>query len=81
MTPSPESRVKALFDALVDRDPRHWESLIAAAIRDAENQVMLRMQASDLSSEELKMADKHCDWLSFKCAFRAVMKSRSNPKD
>jgi len=29
-----------------------------------------------LTSDELKLVDKHCDWPSFKCAFNAVMNSR-----
>jgi hypothetical protein len=29
-----------------------------------------------LSSEELKLVDKNCDWIAFKHAWNAVMKSR-----
>jgi hypothetical protein len=89
---SPEERAKAAVEA-IERDgyrfledlSGHQESTlisyIASAIREEEEQVILRMRAPDLSSDELKMADKHCDWVSFKCAFRAVMKSRSKHKD
>jgi hypothetical protein len=31
----------------------------------------------ELSSDELKLVDKHCDWAAFKCAFNAVMKHRA----
>lgn len=37
-TLSADTKAKALFDALVNRDARHWEPIIAQAIRQACNE-------------------------------------------
>lgn len=37
MTTSAPDRAKELSGALVEKEPRHWESIIAAAITQAEN--------------------------------------------
>lgn len=43
--------------------------------RDLRNSRLMGM-SNILSSAELKLVDKHCEWPAFKCAFDAVMKSR-----
>lgn len=39
-----------------------------------------RIYAPQLSSSELKLIDKHCDWVAFKHAFNCVMKHRLGMK-
>jgi hypothetical protein len=54
----------------------------AIAEKDAE---IARLQAErdglspELTSTELKLIDKHCDWAAFKPAFNAIMKHRARP--
>ena len=42
-------------------------------------QMQARLMTNVLTSAEMKLVDKHCEWPSFKCAFNAVMNSRSIP--
>lgn len=37
---------------------------------------VLNLISNHLTSAELKMVDKHCDWVAFKHAFNCVVKSR-----
>ena len=32
--------------------------------------------SEEISSAEFKIAEKHCDWVSFKCAFNGIMNAR-----
>jgi hypothetical protein len=48
----------------------------AADLLDLLNQFSM-MRHPSLSSEELKLAEKNCNWVAFKHAFNAVMKARA----
>ena len=40
------------------------------------NEQLLRITFLPLTEAEMKMVDKHCDWIRFAHAWNAVMKSR-----
>ena len=52
-----------------------------AALRMSESQVRWALANHELSSAELKLAEKHCDWSAFKHAFNAVMSARAAAAD
>lgn len=43
---------------------------------DEENRRLLQIIGAPLSSEEMRLVDKHCDWVAFGHAWNAVMKRR-----
>lgn len=49
------------------------EELIKEVVR------LRNMSLAPLSSKEMKLVDKHCDWVSFRHAWNAVIKSRVQP--
>jgi hypothetical protein len=54
-------------------------AIAKAAIREeytSEIKALKNALLPSLTTSELRLADKNCNWVSFKCAFNAVMKSR-----
>ena len=65
-----EARVTSL-EAEIERLRAKCERLVA------ENNRLVRLCDPFLSSADLKAVDKHCDWVAFGHAFRAMRNSRA----
>lgn len=72
-----EAEYERLKMALRDAGDKPCAEVLTFDLREILNYAsMTRFYARELTSAELKLVDKHCDWVAFKHAFNCVMKAR-----